>query len=87
MESAESDKEILEALREVLVDRLKVEAEGVTPQANLFDDLGLASIDLMSAVMAIEERFEIEVSDAELENVTTVGEAVEILGAKVAASA
>ena len=87
MESAESNKEILEALREVLVDCLKVEAEAVTPQANLFDDLGLDSIDLMSAVMAIEERFEIEVSDAELENVTTVGEAVEILGAKVAASA
>jgi acyl carrier protein len=83
----ENSKEILEALREVLVDRLKVEAEAVTPQANLFDDLGLDSIDLMSAVMAIEERFEIEVSDAELENVTTVGEAVEILGAKVAASA
>jgi acyl carrier protein len=83
----DSNKEILEALREVLVDRLKVEAEAVTPQANLFDDLGLDSIDLMSAVMAIEERFEIEVSDAELENVTTVGEAVEILGAKVAASA
>src|SRR5207253_11480112 len=83
----EDNKEILEALREVLVDRLKVEAEAVTPQANLFDDLGLDSIDLMSAVMAIEERFEIEVSDAELENVTTVGEAVEILGAKVAASA
>jgi acyl carrier protein len=87
MGSAESNKEILDALREVLVDRLKVEAEAVTPQANLFDDLGLDSIDLMSAVMAIEERFEIEVSDAELENVTTVGEAVEILGAKVAASA
>ncbi|HEY4937513.1 MAG: Acyl carrier protein [Actinobacteria bacterium] len=87
MGSADSNKEILEALREVLVDRLKVEAEAVTPQANLFDDLGLDSIDLMSAVMAIEERFEIEVSDAELENVTTVGEAVEILGAKVAASA
>ena len=61
MGSAESNKEILEALREVLVDRLKVEAEAVTPQANLFDDLGLDSIDLMSAVMAIEERFEIEV--------------------------
>ena len=87
MGSADSNKEILEALREVLVDRLKVEAEAVTPQANLFDDLGLDSIDLMSAVMAIEERFEIEVSDAELENVATVGEAVEILGAKVAASA
>ena len=87
MGSGDSNKEILDALREVLVDRLKVEAEAVTAQANLFDDLGLDSIDLMSAVMAIEERFEIEVSDAELENVTTVGEAVEILGAKVAASA
>ena len=87
MGSGDSNKEILDALREVLVDRLKVEAEAVTPQANLFDDLGLDSIDLMSAVMAIEERFVIEVSDAELENVTTVGEAVEILGAKVAASA
>jgi len=85
--STEDNKEILEALREVVVDRLKVEAEAVTPQANLFDDLGLDSIDLMSAVMAIEERFEIEVSDAELENVTSVGEALEILGAKVAASA
>jgi acyl carrier protein len=86
MGSAENN-EILEALREVLVDRLKVEADAVNPQANLFDDLGLDSIDLMSAVMAIEERFEIEVSDAELENVTTVGEAVELLGAKVSASA
>src|SRR6266568_319632 len=82
-----SNAEILEALREVLVDRLKVEPEAVTPTANLFDDLGLDSIDLMSAVMAIEERFEIEVSDAELENVTTVGEAVDLLGGKVAAGA
>ena len=86
MESAESNKKILEALREVQVDRLKFEAEAVTPEANLFDDLGLDSIDL-SAVMAIEERFEIEVSVAELDNVTNVGEAVEILGANVAARA
>ena len=83
----DNNQEILDALREVLVDRLKVEPESVTPEANLFDDLGLDSIDLMSAVMAIEERFEIEVSDAELENVTTVGEAVDLLGSKVAASA
>ena len=86
METAESNKEILEALREPPVDRMKVEAEAVTPQASLFD-LGPGSIDLMSAVMAIDERFELEVSDAELDNVTTAGEAAEILGAKVAARA
>ena len=55
------NNQVLDALQEVLVDRLHVEPEAVTPEANLFDDLGLDSIDLMSAVMAIEERFEIEV--------------------------
>ncbi|MGH2731741.1 MAG: acyl carrier protein [Actinomycetota bacterium] len=78
---------MLEALTKVLVERLKVDEETVRPAANLFDDLGLDSIDLMSAVMAIEEQFEIEVSDAELENVTTVGEAVELLEGKVGANA
>lgn len=81
------NEEVFEALKEVLVSRLKVEPEGVQPEANLFEDLGLDSIDLMSAVMAIEERFGIEVSDKELENVTTVGDAVELLSEKVGASA
>jgi acyl carrier protein len=78
---------MLEALTEVLVERLKVDGDAVQPAANLFDDLGLDSIDLMSAVMAIEEQFGIEVSDSELENVTTVGEAVELLEGKVGANA
>ena len=82
-----SSEEIFEALKEVLTTRLKVEEEKVKSDANLFDDLGLDSIDLMSAVMAIEERFSVEVSDKELENVTTVGEAVDLLSEKVAASA
>ncbi len=78
---------MLQALTDVLVERLKVDEKAVRPAANLFDDLGLDSIDLMSAVMAIEEQFGIEVSDAELENVTTVGEAVELLESKVGANA
>jgi acyl carrier protein len=82
-----ADNELFEALRDVLVERMKVEADKVTPQANFFDDLGLDSIDLTTAVMAIEERFGIEVSDKELEQVTTVGEAVEVLSGKVAARA
>ncbi|MGH2767978.1 MAG: acyl carrier protein [Actinomycetota bacterium] len=80
-------EEIFEALREVLIDRLKVEADKIKSDANLFEDLGLDSIDLMSAVMAIEERFSVEVSDRELENVTTVGEAVDLLAEKAGARA
>jgi len=82
-----NNQEILDALREALVERLKVDEDRVTLEADLFADLGLDSIGLMSAVMAIEDRFGFEVSDAELESVTTVREAVDLLGSKVAAGA
>jgi len=81
-----ANQQIFDSLREVLVGKIKVDAEKVKPEANLFEDLGLDSIDLMTVVMAIEERFGIEVSDKEMENVATVGEAVELLSAKVPAS-
>ena len=82
-----SEQELLDALRDVLVEKLKVDGTKVQPQANLYDDLGLDSIDLMTAVMAMEERFGIEISDDELEQVTSVGDAVRLLGEKVAANA
>lgn len=80
-------EEILTALKEVLVDKLKVEADTITEEANLFEDLGLDSIDLMTVVMAVEERFSIEVSDEELEEVSTLGQAADILSTKVGAGA
>lgn len=80
-------EELFEALKEVLVDRLKVEAETIVPQANLLDDLGLDSIDLMTMVMALEERFGIEVPDEEVEGVETVQQALDLLAKKAAVSA
>lgn len=80
-------EEILTALKEVLVDKLKVEADTITEDANLFEDLGLDSIDLMTVVMAVEEKFSIEVSDEELEDVSTLGQAADILSTKVGAGA
>jgi acyl carrier protein len=80
-------EEVLGALKEVLVDRLKVDASTITDDANLFEDLGLDSIDLMTVVMAVEERFSIEVSDDELEDVTTLGQAADLLSNKVTSNA
>lgn len=80
-------QDVVTALKEVLVDKLQVEADTVTEDANLFDDLGLDSIDLMTVVMAIEERFDIEVPDEELEDVTTIGQAADLLSAKVGTNA
>jgi acyl carrier protein len=79
--------EVVTALKETLVDRLKVDAATITEDANLFEDLGLDSIDLMTVVMAVEEKFSIEVSDEELEDVTTLGQAADLLSAKVGTSA
>jgi len=78
-----ASEQVFDALKEVLVDKLKVEPDKVTREASLFNDLGLDSIDLMTAVMAVEERFNIEVADEELEKVTTLGEAADLLGQKV----
>ncbi|HEX2179522.1 MAG TPA: acyl carrier protein [Actinomycetota bacterium] len=80
-------EEVLGALKEVLVDRLKVDASTITDDANLFEDLGLDSIDLMTVVMAVEERFSIEVSDDELEDVTTLAQAADLLSNKVTSNA
>lgn len=79
--------EVFDALKEVLVDRLKVKEPLVRPEAAFFEDLGLDSIDLTTAVMAVEERFGIEVSDKELERISTIGEAVELLSEKVSVGA
>lgn len=81
------NQELFDALKEVLIDRLKVEPETIRPDANLFEDLGLDSIDLMTAVMAIEEQFGIEVPDSDLEKVKSVDDAVSVLAAKVAVRA
>lgn len=82
-----ANQEVFDALKEVLTDKLKVEPDRVTLEADLFDGLGLDSIDLMTAVMAVEEKFGIEVADEELEKVATLGEAVDLLSEKVAARA
>jgi acyl carrier protein len=81
------DQKIYDALKEVLVTRLRVEEDQIKPEADLFEDLGLDSIDMMTAVMAIEEQFGIEVSDDEVEGVKTLQQAVELLTQKVAAVA
>jgi acyl carrier protein len=80
-------QQLYDALKEVLVGRLKVEPEAIKPEASLFEDLGLDSIDLMTAVMAIEEQFGIEVPDSDLEGVNTVEDAVGVLASKVQVSA
>jgi acyl carrier protein len=65
------------------VDVLAVDPAQVTPEASFADDLGADSLDLVELVMALEETFNIEVGEDELKDISTVGEAFDLIYAKL----
>jgi acyl carrier protein len=75
--------EALAALREVAVEVLDADPDDITEAARFKEDLEADSLDLVELVMGLEERFDIEVPEEELEDVATVGQAVDIVVAKV----
>jgi acyl carrier protein len=77
----------LAGLREVAVEVLSVEPDAVVEDARFKEDLDADSLDLVELVMGLEERFDIAVPEEDLENVGTVGQAVDLVLAKVAAKA
>lgn len=61
-------------IRAIVADQLGVDLTEVTPDASILDDLGADSLDVVELVMAIEEAFDIEVPDEEVERMRTIGD-------------
>jgi acyl carrier protein len=78
---------IMEDVKQLIVERLGVNENEVTPQAHFIDDLGADSLDTVELIMAFEDKFSIEIPDEDAEKITTVGLAVEYLEQKIAAPA
>ena len=72
-----------ERFRQCAVDVLSVEANQVTMEANLADDLDADSLDLVELVMALEDEFGVEVKEEELEDITTAGAAYNLITSKL----
>ncbi|MEM1485199.1 acyl carrier protein [Oscillospiraceae bacterium PP1C4] len=70
---------VFEKVREILVDQLDVEEEAVTMDASISSDLGADSLDVVDLVMSLEEEFDTEIPDEEIENMKTVGDIVRYL--------
>ena len=81
----EPDGPIYEAIKQVLVDELKLDPAAVRPDADLRRDLGLDSLDVATVAMALEERLGIEVPDDAMQEVETIAQAVDFLSARTAA--
>jgi acyl carrier protein len=75
----------LTTIQEVAAEVLSVEPNVVTENARFKEDLDADSLDLVELVMGLEEKFDIEVPEEDLEGVTTVGQAVDLVLAKVGA--
>lgn len=73
----------LERIRGIVVELLGVEPEKVTLNAAFREDLEADSLDLVELIMAFEEEFGGEISDEEAQGITTVGEAVAYIEARM----
>ncbi|MFP8870076.1 MAG: acyl carrier protein [Myxococcota bacterium] len=76
---------VVERLRQLVSDQLGVDVSRMKSEANIIDDLGADSLDVVELVMAIEETFDIEVSDEEAEVLRTVGDVEAFVVGRVAA--
>jgi len=77
------DQELFARFRKCAVEVLSVSDEQVTPDAKFGDDLDADSLDLVELVMALEEEFDVEVPEEELEGIETVGQAFELVTNKL----
>lgn len=73
---------IFEKVKEITVDKLGVEPVEVTLEANFRDDLGADSLDLFEFVMELEDEFDLEISNEDVEAIQTVEDAVNYITSK-----
>jgi acyl carrier protein len=79
--------DVLERFKPLAVQVLSVDEAKVVPTASFADDLDADSLDLAELVMALEDEFDITVEEDELEGITTVQHALDLVSGKLGASA
>ncbi|MFL5792227.1 MAG: acyl carrier protein [Actinomycetota bacterium] len=78
--------EIETRVRKVLAEQLAVDEAQVVPDARVAEDLNADSLDLVEAVLALEEEWDIEIPEDEMEQIKTVGAAVDMVATKLGVS-
>ena len=70
---------VFEKIKEILAEQLDVDAEEMATDTKIADDLGADSLDVVELLMAIEEEFDFEVSEDDVDGIDTIGKAVEYI--------
>lgn len=75
--------EIFEKVKKAVVEQLDVREEEITEESTFVQDLGADSLEVVEIVMALEEAFSIEIPDDEVDQIKTVGDAVQFIESKL----
>ncbi|MCQ2200607.1 MAG: acyl carrier protein [Bacteroidales bacterium] len=71
--------EVAEKVTAIIVDKLGVAENEVTPEASFTNDLGADSLDTVELIMEFEKQFGIKIADSDAEKIQTVGSAIEFI--------
>lgn len=71
--------ELEEKVRKIICEQLNVAEKDVVPEASFVDDLGADSLDQVELIMAMEEEFDVSISDEEAEKIVTVQDAADYI--------
>ncbi|KAA3647993.1 MAG: acyl carrier protein [Chloroflexi bacterium] len=66
-------------IKGIIVDLLGVDEDKITREARFREDLEADSLDIVEMIMALEDKFNAEISDEDAQNISTVGEAVDYI--------
>ena len=66
-------------VRQIIVEQLGVNADQVTPEAKFIEDLGADSLDTVELVMALEDKFGVDIADEEAEKLQSVGDVIKYI--------
>ena len=69
----------LEKIKAIIAEVLNIDADSITEDTTFVDDLGADSLDIFQIIMGIEEEYDIELDDESVEQIQTVGDAVEAI--------
>jgi acyl carrier protein len=70
---------VFDTVREILAHQLEVDPQLISMDTDIIDDLGADSLDVVELIMAIEEEYDIVITDEGVSNMTRVGQVVEYL--------
>lgn len=72
---------VFEKVREIICSQLDFDEDAVTMQSSIIDDLGADSLDVVDLVMSLEEEFDMEIPEEEIEGIKTIGDMVRYIEA------